>query len=127
HELTPEPASERHLQSNFENLHSVDFEREAGYVTARLACEAVMEAFVAEGVEYRQAAVAPPEISGGELAGIKLSDGSSLRAEKFVFACGPWLGKIFPQLAKLIRATRQEVFFFGTPSGDGRFSDQHLP
>ena len=126
-ELTLADARKRYPQINFEDIHSVYFEREAGYVTARLACEAVMEAFVAEGGEYRQAAVAPPEISSGDLAGIKLSDGSSLRADKSVFACGPWLGKIFPQLAKLIRATRQEVFFFGTPSGDGRFSDQQLP
>jgi glycine/D-amino acid oxidase-like deaminating enzyme len=126
-QLSLAEARRKYPQISFDGIHSVYFEREAGYLTARVACETVMEAFVAEGGEYRQAAVAPPEISGGELAGIKLNDGSSLRAEKFVFACGPWLGKIFPQLAKLIRATRQDVFFFGTPAGDARFTEEQLP
>src|SRR5437762_14269346 len=126
-ELSLADARKRYPQINFEDIHGVYFEREAGYLTARLACEAVMEALVAEGGEYRQASVASPEISSGELAGIKLSDGSSLRADKFVFACGPWLGKIFPPLAKVIRATRQEVFFFGVAACDARFTEQQLP
>ena len=45
-----------------------------------------------------------------------------------VYACGAWLPQIFPDLlAKRIRATRQEVFFFGTPAGDDRFAAPQLP
>jgi sarcosine oxidase len=51
-----------------------------------------------------------------------------LKADIFVFACGPWLGKLFPQaIGKLVQATKQDVFFFGTPAGDDRFTDAHLP
>jgi len=46
----------------------------------------------------------------------------------FVFACGAWLPKIFPDLlAKRIAPTRQEAFFFGTPPGDARFSPPAMP
>jgi glycine/D-amino acid oxidase-like deaminating enzyme len=45
-----------------------------------------------------------------------------------VFACGPWLGKVFPELlGQRIFPTRQEVFFFGTPAGDPRFIPAFLP
>ncbi len=42
----------------------------------------------------------------------------------FVFACGPWLPKIFPDvIGARIRPTRQEVFFYGTEPGDRRFAE----
>ena len=42
-----------------------------------------------------------------------------ISAGQFVFACGPWLGKVFPELlGQRIFPTRQEVFFFGSPAGD---------
>ncbi len=45
-----------------------------------------------------------------------------------MFACGPWLGRLFPDvIGDRVRATRQEVFFFGTPPGDQRFTEQALP
>ena len=49
-------------------------------------------------------------------------------ATDYVFACGPWLPKLFPGLlASRIFPTRQEVFFFAPPGGDGRYGPQHLP
>jgi glycine/D-amino acid oxidase-like deaminating enzyme len=60
--------------------------------------------------------------------GLTLSDGSRLKADGYVFACGPWLGKLFPEtIGDLVRATKQDIFFFGTPAGDPRFNDTHLP
>ena len=50
----------------------------------------------------------------------------SLEADVYVFACGPWLGKLFPDVLGSASATRQEVFFFGTPAGD-RASARTLP
>jgi glycine/D-amino acid oxidase-like deaminating enzyme len=45
-----------------------------------------------------------------------------------VFACGAWLGKLFPEvLGERIFPTRQEVFYFGVPPDDERFSPPHLP
>jgi glycine/D-amino acid oxidase-like deaminating enzyme len=57
-----------------------------------------------------------------------LSDGSELTADQYVFACGPWLGKLFPEtIGNRVRATKQDVFFFGAPAGDERFSESKLP
>jgi glycine/D-amino acid oxidase-like deaminating enzyme len=95
---------------------------------AREACAAVRDAFQSEGGEYRQAAVQPPQMQGGELKSVRLEDGTTLAADRFVFACGPWLGKVFPDLiGGKIRPTRQEVFFFGTAAGDLRFTPERLP
>ena len=60
-------------------------------------------------------------------AGNKHSPGEILDADHYVFALGPWLGKVFPFLATKITPTRQEVFFFGTPAGDVRFTEEQLP
>ena len=56
-----------------------------------------------------------------------LSSGEALKADAYVFACGPWLGNVFPFLSQTITPTRQEVFFFGTAAGDLRFTDAQLP
>ena len=54
--------------------------------------------------------------------------GERISAGNFVFACGPWLGKLFPEiLGPRIFPTRQEVFFFATPPGDTRFAPPALP
>jgi glycine/D-amino acid oxidase-like deaminating enzyme len=51
-----------------------------------------------------------------------------MRADAFVFATGPWLGKMFPTtIGSLITPRRQEVYFFGPPAGDNRFSEDNLP
>jgi glycine/D-amino acid oxidase-like deaminating enzyme len=57
-----------------------------------------------------------------------VSGNSKLEAHVFVFACGPWLGGLFPGLLREhIRPTRQEVFFFGTAAGDPRFLEGPMP
>ena len=79
------------------------------------------------GVDFlREAAAAP---SGtGSLAAVATTSGATIRAGTFVFACGPWLPKVFPDLlVKRIAPTRQEAFFFGTPPGDPRFSPPAMP
>jgi glycine/D-amino acid oxidase-like deaminating enzyme len=126
--LTPVEAGKRYPQVNFADVRWAIFEPEAGYLQGRLACQAVLDGFLAEGGEYREALVEPGTVTGGEMRGLKLSDGSSLFADQYVFACGPWLGKLFPKaIGDLIRPTRQEVFFFGTPAGDARFLTDSLP
>jgi monomeric sarcosine oxidase len=123
HELT-----KRWPQINFEGVEWGVFEPESGFLTARVACQGVVEGFVAEGGTYRQAAVFGNELESGFLKNVNLSDGSMLKADRFVFACGPWMGKLFPQtIGNKIQSTKQEVFFFGPPHGDPRFDDQHLP
>ena len=128
-ELSGAETARRYPQINCERVRWSIFEKDGGYLTARRACAAVLEGFLAEGGEYRQLAVEPgARLAEGELRGVKLSDGSTIAADAFVFACGPWLGQLFPDvIGDRVRATRQEVFFFGTPPGDVRFTEQALP
>ncbi len=127
-ELSREDASRKYPQVNFERVTRVIYERDAGYLTARLACQAVLETFLKEGGEYRQVGVTPGAFGGGRMDGLKLSDGSSLTADQYVFACGPWLPSLFPDvIGPHLAPTRQEVFFFGTDAGDLRFFETQLP
>src|SRR5262249_44776379 len=127
-ELAPAEAVKRYPQIAFDGIRWTLLEKEAGYLLARRSCADVVEGFVSEGGEYREGEAAPGEIACGRLSGVRLSDGARLTADAYVFACGPWLPKIFPSLlGTRIQPTRQEVFYFGTPAGDSRFSDRQLP
>jgi sarcosine oxidase len=102
-------------------------ELESGVLMARRAVAAVVGAAVAEGVEYFNERVSAPEGSG-RAAMVRTESGREIRAEQFVFACGPWLGKVFPKLlGQRIFPTRQEVYFFGVPAGDSRFAPPVMP
>jgi glycine/D-amino acid oxidase-like deaminating enzyme len=127
-ELSPDDAARRYPQMSFRDVRTVFFEPEAGYLTARAACELVRETFVREGGEYKQAWARPGTAAGARLSSLTLSDGATLGADRFVFACGPWMAQVFPDvIGRRIVATRQEVFFFGTPAGDTRYDSGALP
>jgi sarcosine oxidase len=127
-ELSASQLRKRWPQINFEGIQWGIFEPECGYLDARASCQAVVEAFVAAGGKYRQLAVQADALESGPLRSLALSDGSQLKADCYLFACGPWLGKLFPRaIGDLVQSTKQDVFFFGTPAGDDRFTDAHLP
>jgi monomeric sarcosine oxidase len=128
-ELPGAEVARRFPQINCEQVRWAILEKDGGYLTARRACAAVLEGFLAEGGAYRQVAVqAPIQTQGAELSSVVLSDGSRLTADRFVFACGPWLGALFPDVVgERVKPTRQEVFFFGTPPGDRRHTEEALP
>jgi len=127
-ELSVADMAKRWPQINFEDVRWGIYEPDGGFLRARFSCQKVMAGFVAEGGEFRQAAVLPTGLEDGCRNGLVFSDGSKLTADKYVFACGPWLGKLFPNtIGNLIRATKQEVFFFGPPAGDDRYSEGNLP
>ena len=96
---------------------------------ARRAVQAVVAEARANRVDYIQEHVAPPQTNGGgKLESIQTTSGRTITADRFVFACGPWLPKLFPELlGGLIHVTRQEVFFFGVPPGDTKFKPGALP
>lgn len=90
------------------------FEPESGALLARRAVTAVVEDAKAMGVEFAIKAAAWPD--------------PEIDAEQFVFACGPWLPKLFPSvLAARIFVTRQEVFYFAPPAGNSAFKWQCFP
>ena len=113
-------------------------EPNSGVLMARQAVQAVVAQARARGVTYLEEATLPldsdvdADSSRSRLDSLHMVSGREIFANEFVFACGPWLPKIFPVLlAQLIHATRQEVFFFGVPagdaSGDSRFGPERMP
>ena len=102
------------------------FEPNSGVVLARRSVQAVVDAAVQVGARYETWSSRAP-LGRGKLRVLQTT-GGDVRAGVFIFACGPWLPKLFPKLLTgRIRPTRQEVFFFGTPPGDGRFAPPHTP
>ncbi len=104
------------------------FEPGFGALMARRAVQTLVQRFVREGGTYVQSAALPPRTDVGPLKSLTLASGQRVEADRFVFALGPWMGKIFPDLlGPRIFATRQEVFFFAPPSGDPRFLPAVMP
>ena len=97
------------------------FEPESGALMARRGVAAVVED---SGADYAAELVEAPSRSER----LRTASGKEIHAGKFVFACGPWLPKLFPDLlGSRIHPTRQEVLFFAPPPGDARFRPEQLP
>jgi sarcosine oxidase len=109
--LTPSELEHSYPQFRFRQVRIGLYETHAGVILARRAVQAVVAQAIREGVEYSENAAIARD-----------------RSNTMVYACGPWLPKIFPEvLGSRIRVTRQEVFFFGTPAGDRSFAPPHMP
>ena len=104
------------------------FEPGAGFLMAFHAVQAVARRAQRLGCEVLTARVAPPAAAGGRLASLVTDRGEKVSAESYVFACGPWLPKLFPDLlGDRIFTTRQEVFYLGPPPGEERFKVGAIP
>ncbi len=126
-ELDRATLEKRYPQIGFDGIGRGIFELKSGVLIARRAVAAVVEDAVRLGVEYRTAQAMNPR-EAGPVEHITTSQGERIAAGRFVFACGPWLGKVFPDvLGARIFPSRQEVFFFGIPAGDTRFAAPALP
>ncbi|MGA2002532.1 MAG: FAD-dependent oxidoreductase [Terriglobales bacterium] len=139
-QLSTGEMARRWPQISFVNIEWGIYEPQSGYLLARASTQAVVEQFIAEGGEYRQAALAAESLldgnrleSGGWIESgnrnpLPLSDGSMLVADRYAFACGPWLGKLFPQtVGPHFVSTKQDVFFFGTSANDPRYNEGNIP
>jgi sarcosine oxidase len=125
--LTAGEVRQRFPQLRFDDVTLGVLEPESGVLMARQAVQTLAEQLVRNGVEVRAVAVLPPR-GEAKLAAVKTSDGQSISAAAFVFACGSWLPKLFPDLLKdRIFPTRQEVFFFGPPAGRDDFNSPKMP
>src|SRR6185436_12724204 len=103
-------------------------EPDSGVLLARRAVQTVVAQAQVDGVDYIEVAITPPTARHGRIDSIQTTSGREIVADRFVFACGPWLPKLFPELLdELIHITRQEIFFFGVPSGDESFNGGVLP
>ena len=104
------------------------FEPEAGFLWARRGVQAAVAAFQRAGGSYALAGVRPGRSAGGRLVDVVDQAGRRWGAETFVFAAGPWLPKLLPDVCgELVTVTRQPVFYLGAAEGDRRFRAAALP
>jgi glycine/D-amino acid oxidase-like deaminating enzyme len=126
--MPPVQVAQRYPAIDVTGIESAYFEEEAGYIDARNACRAVVDVCTERGGVYQQAAVRPGPISNERMSHVVFEGDVSVKADHYVFAVGPWLGDLFPDLVgPHVSVTRQEYFYFGTPFGDRRFEGGRLP
>lgn len=126
--LDPSELQARWPQVRTDDLAFAVFEPEAGLLMARRGVAAVARQFEAEGGRFELAWAGTGQQDGRRLLDVATQDGARHAADQFVFAAGPWLPRLFPDVAAdLIRVTKQDVVFIGPPAGDGRFAADRLP
>ena len=106
------------------------WEPDFGALMSRRGVQTLVTRFVAAGGEYRLTEVAVPRAAAPEADSVDelVATGQRLEAAQYVFACGPWLPTLFPDLlGPRMFVTRQEVFFFAPPPGDARFGPAAMP
>jgi glycine/D-amino acid oxidase-like deaminating enzyme len=113
---------------DFDGIKVGLYEPDFGALMARRSVLTLVDRFVKAGGTYVKGFVKPPTSGSERLAEIALSSGERIGADRFVFAAGPWLPKLFPQvIGARILATRQEVFYFAAPPGDRSFQPGAMP
>ena len=121
---------QRYPQIDFGSVTWGILEPDSGALMARRAVQRVVRETLDGGADYLPEAVEAPTapVGSARLDSLTTRSGQSVRAANYVFACGPWLPKLFPDLlADRIHPTRQEVFFFGVAPGDRRFAPPAMP
>ena len=114
--LSADDFAKRLPQLSFAGASGALFEPEAGVLFARRAVQALVHTLVTNGVELVAERADPQRL-------MRRNGHDAL-----IFAAGAWLPRLFPALLQdAIFPTRQEVFFFGPPPGDQRFSPARLP
>jgi glycine/D-amino acid oxidase-like deaminating enzyme len=126
--VAPDDLVRRYPQMKLKNISVAMYTPSTGVLKAREGCVAVAQAFEKKGGHVLTAKVGLGGRSGGTLHDIVLSTGERVGAQTFVFACGPWLPKVFPSvMSGKLKTPRRAVFFYGTPPGDQRFTYPNFP
>lgn len=111
-ELNQSVAASRFSQINLSDINSLFYEPDAGFLRANHACKVVADQFQQLGGTYTEKGIRQPL----DLTHIETEDGIPIETDQIVFACGPWMKQLFPEiLGDKINPTRQEVFFFNAP------------
>ena len=127
-ELSVQEMAARWPQINLEAVHWGIYEPEGGFLTARVACQAVLDGFLAEGGEYRQVAALPGRSRRASGTACRFPMARSSKPISTSLPAGRgWEDCFLKPWAIVIRPTKQDVFFFGTPAGDDRFTETKLP
>jgi glycine/D-amino acid oxidase-like deaminating enzyme len=104
------------------------FEPEGGLLRSRRGVAATAEIGVIEGVSLDLAAARPGRVDADRLVDVEDAAGRRWAGDQFVFACGPWLPKVLPDVVgDAIRVTKQDVHYLGPAAGDGRWDAPGFP
>ncbi len=127
-EMTRAQMADRFPMIDFAGVENGFLEPGFGALMARRAVQTLAAQSTRAGVKRRTMAVASLRPAGGRLGAVLDKAGTAIEADQFVFALGPWLPGLFPELlADRIVATRQEIFYFGAPAGDRMFQPAVMP
>jgi sarcosine oxidase len=125
--LTGAEMTRRFPMIDFDGISIGLYEPEFGALMARRSVQTLVDRFVKNGGNYLKGFVEPP-VPAAQYQELRLSSGERIHADRFVFAAGPWLPKLFPNvIGARIEPTRQEVFYFVPPAGDRRFLPGKMP
>ena len=126
--LKPEDVKKAFPVIAMDDITAILYEPDAGVVRARRAAQTAAAVFETLGGKIVIGRATPAKTTNGKLEEISLDTGEKLRADTFVFAVGPWLGKTFPDiLAKKTRVPIGYVCYFATPVNDHRFTFPNIP
>lgn len=129
-ELSLQQVAARYPMFSLDNVGAALFEPEFGALMARRAVQTLVSEMIAEGLEWRLDKAQPLTMPRGPspLSAMRFHDGTRIEADQYVYACGPWMPQLFPDiLNRKIVTSRQEVFFFAPPAGSTRFSPAEMP
>lgn len=126
--MTQDDLRKRYPQMNPEGMGVGLLEPGAAVLRAKQAILAVAAAVKRKGGTITIARAKPGRADGRRLTEIETAGGERVSAQTFVFACGPWLPRLFPALlGSRIQVPGRDVLYFGTPAGDTRFSFPNFP
>ena len=126
--MTQDDMRKRYPQMNPEGMGVGLLEPGASVLRAKQAILAVAATFKRKGGTVTIARATPGRSEGRRLLDLATGNGERVAAQQFVFACGPWLPRLFPELlGKRIQVPGRDVLYFGTPAGDSRFNFPNFP
>lgn len=112
-------------QIDFTGVEFGLYEPDFGALMARRSVLHLVEEYVQSGGSYLRGQATVPTHKNGHSLEV---DGNTIKAEAIVYACGPWLPKLFPDLlGPRLFVTRQAVAFVAPPAGAEGFGAGSLP
>ena len=98
------------------------WEPESGFVYARRAVHATVRLFLEAGGVLRRA------VGGTGEHERPMVDGRPVEAGVIVFACGAWMGGLFPRtLGRMLEISRQDVMMVEPPAGSTGYDAESFP
>ena len=126
--LTPAEVAARWPGISVEDLAFAVLEPEGGLLLARRGVAATAARAVTEGVNLELVEAGPGRVEGDRLVDVVDASGRRWPGDQFVFACGPWLPRVFPDVVgEAIKVTKQDLHYLGPAAGDDRWDAPRFP